>query len=203
MKRRDLIVAASALVLPYRALAANLRATPANAEGPFYPPNKPADVDADLTQVQGHADRAKGTILFVTGRVVDIKGAPLRGAVLEVWQANAFGRYVHPSDPETSGRVDPDFQGYARLATDDDGMYRIKTIKPPPYSGRTPHIHFIVASQRKRLTTQMFFEDEPMNDRDGLYRYLSRDDQRASTSHFVKASEPDALAVTWDIVLSA
>lgn len=202
-RRRTLLLATSLLAVPGRALAADLRPTPANAEGPFYPPNKPADVDADLTQVAGHANRAKGTILYVTGRVLDSKGAPIPNAVLEVWQCNAFGRYIHPSDSESSGPLDPDFQGYARLAAGDDGAFRIKTIKPPPYGGRTPHIHYIVASPRTRLTTQMFFEGEAMNERDFLYRYLSRDDRRASTARFVKASEPETVAVAWDIVLTA
>jgi protocatechuate 3,4-dioxygenase, beta subunit len=202
-RRRAVLLATSLLAIPARALAADLRPTPANAEGPFYPPNKPADSDADLTQVAGHANRAKGTTLHVAGRVLDIKGAPVPNAVIEVWQCNAFGRYIHPSDSESSGPLDPDFQGYARLVAGNDGAFRIKTIKPPPYGARTPHIHYIVASSRTRLTTQMFFEGEAMNDRDGLYRYLSRDDRRASTARFVAASEPDAVAVAWDIVLSA
>lgn len=202
-RRRALVASAVALALPHVALAADLRPTPANAEGPFYPPQKPQDSDADLTQVAGHANRAKGTILGVTGRVLDVKGAPIARAVLEVWQCNAFGRYLHPRDSDASGPLDPDFQGYARLAADEGGNFRIKTIKPPPYGARTPHIHFIVASPRTRLTTQMFFEGEAMNERDFLYRYLSRDDRRASTGRFVDASEPGALAVTWDIVLTA
>lgn len=201
MRRRALILAAGALALPYRALAADLRLTPANAEGPFYPPQKPSDSDADLTQVAGRANRAKGTTLYVGGRVLDMRGAPVQGAVLEVWQANAFGRYMHPADSDASGALDPDFQGYARLVADNDGAFRIKTIKPPPYGARTPHIHFIVASTKAKLTTQMFFEGEAMNERDGLYRYLSRDDRRASTGRFTQASEPGASAVTWDIVL--
>jgi protocatechuate 3,4-dioxygenase beta subunit len=164
-----------------------LRPTPANALGPFYPPRKPAD-----------------SILYVTGRVVDTKGKPLDNAELELWQANAFGRYIHPADTDASGALDPNFQGYGRLRADADGNYRIKTIKPPPYSGRTPHIHFNVASAGTTLTTQMFFEGEPLNERDFLYRYLGRDDRRASTGRpadRTPAMEPDALAVTWDIVL--
>jgi len=186
------------------AFADALTPTPANAEGPFYPRQKPADSDADLTQVAGHAGRAKGTILYVTGRVVDTSGTPVGAAELELWQANAFGRYTHPRDSDSSGPLDPGFQGYGKLVADASGQFRIKTIKPPPYSGRTPHIHFNVAGAGARLTTQMFFEGEAMNERDGLYRYLNRDDRRASTGRFVDraaAMEPDAVAVVWDIVL--
>lgn len=178
--------------------------TPRNAEGPFYPRQKPADSDADLTRVAGHAQRAKGTLLYVTGRVVDVSGAPLPGAELELWQANAFGRYHHPGDSDASGPIDPDFQGYGRLVVDAGGSFRIKTIKPPPYAGRTPHIHFNAAAGSTRLTTQMFFEGEAGNERDSLYRYLSRQDRAASTGRFVERApgmEGDAVAVAWDIVL--
>ena len=125
-------------------------------------------------------------------------------ADLELWQANAFGRYIHPADTDASGPLDPNFQGYGRLRADADGRYRIKTIRPPPYSGRTPHIHFNVASGGTHLTTQMFFEGEPLNERDGLYRYLAATTaapRRAAPADRMPAMEPDALAVTWDIVL--
>jgi protocatechuate 3,4-dioxygenase beta subunit len=208
-QRRMLFRAAIALGLVAiggRVAAADsaLRPTPANALGPFYPPKKPADSDADLTRVEGRAQRAAGTILYVAGRVIDTNGKPIGGAELELWQANAFGRYTHPADSDASGALDPNFQGYGRLSVDADGNYRIKTIRPPPYSGRTPHIHFNVASRGTTLTTQMFFEGEPLNERDFLYRYLGLDDRRASSGRPVDRAptmEPDALAVTWDIVL--
>lgn len=182
-----------------------LPATPRNALGPFYPERKPADHDADLTQVAGHAARAHGTLLYVTGRVLDTRGAPKAGARLELWQANAFGRYTHPADGESSGALDPGFQGYGQLAADADGRFRIKTIKPPPYSGRTPHIHFIVATNATSLTTQMFFEGEPLNERDFLFRNLDARGRRAATARFVDRGavmEPHALAAQWDIVLA-
>ncbi len=181
-------------------------ATPPIALGPFYPPEKPADSDADLTRIGSRGDRAAGTPLYVSGRVTDFRGKPLPGAELELWQANAFGRYHHPSDSDASGAFDPAFQGYGRLVVDSEGRFRIKTIKPPPYSGRTPHIHFNVADGPTRLTTQMFFEGEAGNERDGLYRHLSRQDRHAATGRFVDrgpAMEADAIAVVWDIVLRA
>lgn len=206
--RRRVLHGAAALALAASGLvrAESFRATPANALGPFYPSAKPADSDADLTQVAGRTGRAQGTILYVTGRVLDTSGKPVSGAMLELWQANAFGRYTHPRDSDASGPLDPDFQGYGTLRAGSDGTFRVKTIKPPPYSGRTPHIHFIVARGTTRLTTQMFFEGEALNERDGLYRYLSVDDRRASTARYVdraRAAEDGSVAVTWDIVIPA
>ncbi|MFO1313317.1 MAG: intradiol ring-cleavage dioxygenase [Burkholderiales bacterium] len=205
-RRRALGAGLAALVASAIARAEALRATPSNALGPFYPPAKPADSDADLTRIAGRAERARGTVLVVTGRIVDTKGRPIEGAKIELWQANAFGRYHHPSDTDASGPIDPGFQGYGALRSASDGSFRVVTIKPPPYGGRTPHIHFIVAGNDTRLTTQMFFEGEARNERDSLYRSLSGDDRRASTSRFVDAgagAPPGAVAVAWDVVLPA
>ena len=200
----QLALVAGGAALAGRAAAAMLIATPTVALGPFYPDTKPDDTDADLTVVTGRSKRATGTPLYVSGRVLDIRGSPLAAAEIEIWQANAFGRYHHPRDGDSSGALDPDFQGYGRLVTDSEGRYRIKTIKPPPYSGRTPHIHFNVASGRTRLTTQMFFEGDKGNERDFLYRNLGADERRASTGRWTDRNagmEADAVVAAWDIVL--
>lgn len=183
-----------------------LRATPAVALGPFYPDRLPVERDADLTLIAGRPGRAAGQVLYLSGRVLDTRGRPLSGAKLELWQANAHGRYIHSADGDASGPLDPNFQGYASLRSDSEGRYRIKTIKPAPYSGRTAHLHFNIEGGRAKLTTQMFFDGERLNESDGLYRWLSRDDRRAATGRWVdRASdmEGNALAAEWDIVLSA
>jgi protocatechuate 3,4-dioxygenase beta subunit len=204
--RRRVLQGAGLLLVAGAARAADaLRATPRVSEGPFYPRDKPADSDADLTQVAGQNARAKGQVLYVVGRVLDTNGKPLPAASIELWQANALGRYMHPADGDASGALDPGFQGYGRLASGGDGRFRIKTIKPAPYPGRTPHIHFIVAGGKARLTTQMFFEGEAGNERDGLWRWLGAADRRAATGQFVDREsdmESGALAVRWDIVLA-
>ena len=182
-----------------------LRATPAMTLGPFYPDRLPAEQDADLTVIAGRPGRAAGQVLYLAGRVLDTSGKPLPGARLELWQANAHGRYIHSGDSDSSGPLDPNFQGYASLRTDAAGRYRIKTIKPAPYSGRTAHLHFNVDTRVARLTTQMFFEGERLNERDGLYRALSLEERHAATGHWVDRApdmEADAIAVAWDIVLS-
>src|SRR5581483_10327021 len=87
--------------------------TPSTVAGPFYPlVNKPVDRDTDLTQIAGKAARAQGQLLYLMGQVFDIKGKPVKGVEVEIWQANAAGRYDHPSDPNPAA-VDPNFQGYA------------------------------------------------------------------------------------------
>ena len=105
--------------------------TPEQILGPFYP-MKTLDQTADLTRVPGRPGRAEGHVLNVMGRVLNLKGEPVRNAKVEIWQANAHGRYTHPSDP-IRRRLDPNFEGSASLTTDSDGRYRFTTIKPAAY----------------------------------------------------------------------
>ena len=176
-RRRILVwmgAAALAPLAPTPALADDRPPTPRMTEGPFYPRTFPKDVDGDLTRVEGRAKAAEGTPLEVSGRVVDRAGKPRGGAKVEVWQCDALGQYHHVGASQSDG--DPNFQGYGAVETDSEGRYRFKTIKPVPYPGRTPHIHFnVVENGRRRLTSQMFVEGESQNERDGLYRYLGRD----------------------------
>ena len=170
--------AAVAPLLATPALAAERPPTPAMTEGPFYPRRFPADSDGDLTRMAGKPP-ASGTPLEVTGVVVDRTGKPRANARVEVWQCDAFGQYHHVGEPEGSG--DPNFQGFGAVNTDAEGRYRFRTIKPVPYPGRTPHIHFAVLENgRRRLTSQMFVEGEPGNARDGLYRYLGAEARRVT-----------------------
>lgn len=124
---------------------AGLRETADLITGPFYPQRKPPDSDVDMTLIRGHRSRASGPVVQLSGRVLNLRGEPLRDVRIEVWQANANGRYTHPSDPNTNAPFDPDFQGYAALRTDRDGRYFITTIKPGPYPTargdmRAPHM---------------------------------------------------------------
>jgi len=165
---------ALAPLAPTPALADNLAPTPRMTEGPFYPRSFPKDVDGDLTRVEGRSRAADGTPLDLSGRVLDRSGKPRVGAKVEIWQCDALGQYHHVGNAQSEG--DPDFQGFGAVETDADGRYRFKTIKPVPYPGRTPHIHFnVVENGKRRLTSQMFVEGEAQNERDGLYRYLGRD----------------------------
>ena len=147
---------------------------PAAGTGPFYPLSLPLDSDNDLVIVEGRSERAAGTILHLAGRVLDADSRPVRGARLEIWQCDAFGVYHHPRD--RGGLADANFQGFGATTVDDQGAYRFRTIEPVPYPGRTPHIHFKIAGPGfEPLTTQMYFADQPLNARDGLYRLLGEE----------------------------
>lgn len=160
------------------AVATNLAAgalgvTPDNPEGPFYPIHKQTDMDADLTRIAGHEERAKGEVICVSGRVLDENGAPVEGALVDIWQANANGRYLHEADT-SEGALDPNFQYWAQMKTDAEGRYRYITIKPAAYAAmgewvRPPHIHYKVSRRGYReLTTQMYFAGEALNEKDLL-----------------------------------
>lgn len=180
---------------------ARLRPTPAQTEGPFYPVEFPADVDNDLLRIGG-GEPAHGEILHLRGHVRDVTGRPVRDAQVEIWQCDSNGIYRHPRDSGFA-LLDRDFQGYGRTVTDADGAYEFRTIKPVPYTGRTPHIHFAVAAPgRPRLITQMYLADERRNDGDFIYRRLG-DAQSLVTVTLQPAAgtEPGALAAGFDIVL--
>jgi protocatechuate 3,4-dioxygenase beta subunit len=167
-------------MLPSRARA-QAAPTPDIELGPFYPIVKPVDQDADLTLIRGHRRHAFGDVIEVSGRVLDGRGNAIPGARIELWQANAAGRYSHRSDTNRLP-FDPDFQGYARLVTDRRGQYRIITVRPGPYptgpnSRRTPHIHMLVDGRVDRLPTQMFFPSEALNASDEIFRNLSASSQ--------------------------
>ncbi len=169
--------------------------------GPFYPLRPAAEDDADLTRLAGHSGRAQGSVIELTGRVRDVRGNAIAGAHLELWQANAAGRYLHDLDPAVAP-LDPDFQGYARLRTGADGGYRLVTIKPGGYDSpighRPPHLHFDLRGNTHRSIAQMYFpEDAEGNARDTLYRALGAE---AGTS--LAARDPaDPGKYRWDIVL--
>jgi protocatechuate 3,4-dioxygenase, beta subunit len=174
-----------------------LRITPSQTEGPFYPDKMPQDTDFDLLR-NGAVQYTRGQATWLTGKVSDVNGKPLAGAVVEIWQCDNDGHYHHSAD---GGRADPAFQGFGKVQVGTDGSYRFRTLRPAQYSGRTPHIHMKVKlANRDVLTTQLYVANDPGNERDGLWRRLGADARAALTVPFVQGS--DGLQAQFAIVVA-
>lgn len=152
--------------------AEELARTPRQTEGPFYPDKLPLDTDNDLLVINDGITPAVGEITHLGGRILSASGEPIRNAVVEIWQCDSNGRYIH-SKSGGSGDRDGNFQGFGRFLTGSTGEYYFRTIKPVPYDPRTPHIHVIVAKGGKRLlTTQLYIKGHPQNEKDGVFRQI-------------------------------
>jgi protocatechuate 3,4-dioxygenase beta subunit len=203
--RRHLVVGAVAVASVSAAKAQKLVPTAGQEMGPFYPILRPADHDADLTRIKGRSGAAMGQPINVVGRIVDLRANPIRNAQVELWQCNAVGRYDHPGDRANPAALDPNFQGFARLATDRDGQFKFRSIKPKDYDTpigvRTPHIHFDISDRSDRLVTQMYFPGEPLNDVDFLLKVAKPRESVIAESIEPLSGDPQALAFRWTVVL--
>ncbi|MFQ5953898.1 MAG: protocatechuate 3,4-dioxygenase subunit beta [Kiloniellales bacterium] len=195
------------------ALAAMKRATPPQSPGAFYAPFKPLSIDNDLAVAPGGTERAQGRLIYVLGRVLDQTGKPVRGARVEIWHANKFGRYSHPRHQDQNLPRDPNFQGYGHDLVNDSGGYRFRTIKPGPFPAsptwvRPPHIHFaIFAPGSDPWTTQMYFSGEPLNDTDPILNGVGDPAGRAVLVVDLQPPspelEPESAVAVFDIVLGS
>lgn len=218
LSRREMLEMAAALgglalVPSFRSVfaqEAQREPTPMQTMGPFYPIIRPLDHDMDLTVIKGRRGRAQGKLVHLTGRVLNSRGEPVRGARIELWQANTHGRYAHPADVNPAP-LDPNFQGFGVQVTDAEGRYRFKTIKPGAYpinpvnpsNVRPPHIHFDVTGTKDRLVTQMYFPHEPLNEQDIIFKELGSSKAAAvgKVLPLTKELEPESLLINWDIIL--
>lgn len=161
--------AAAAFTVP-GLFAEQLTLTPRQTEGPFYPDKLPLDTDNDLLILNDSITPAVGEVTYLSGRLLDARGEPIRGAIIEIWQCDHNGAYLH-SRTGNAGKRDTNFQGFGRFLTGSTGEYLFRTIKPVPYPGRTPHIHVKVKAKGKELlTTQCYVKGHPQNEKDGIYR---------------------------------
>lgn len=185
------------------AFAEELMLTPRQTEGPYYPDRLPLDTDNDLLIVNDAVTPAIGEITYLSGRVCDIRGMPLRNALVEIWQCDGHGVYLHTSDKHA--QRDANFQGFGRFMTGSNGEYLFRTIKPVPYPGRTPHIHFAVKTRgRDKFTTQCYIKGHSGNENDGVLKGVT--DPKARAAIIIPfaplaGAKHGELAARFDIVL--
>jgi protocatechuate 3,4-dioxygenase, beta subunit len=184
------------------AFAEKLVQTPAQTEGPFYPDKLPLDTDNDLLVINDKITPAVGTVTYLSGRILDSRGMPIRGAFVEIWQADNNGAYLH-SGTDNKDKRDPNFQGFGRFITGSNGEYLFRTIRPVPYPGRTPHVHFMIKMKNfNKFTTQCYIKGHPGNANDQVLKTIK--DPKALESVMVNFSPmpgSDMLTARFDIVL--
>jgi len=184
--------------------------TPSQTIGPFFNLDLIREGDNDIACKVPGGPRAEGTPIVVSGQVTDEEGRPVRKALIEVWQANKWGKYDHPDDV-TEAPLDPNLKGWGRMLTDANGRYRFRSIKPGAYPNpgydnwmRPPHIHYSIfaAGLMQRLITQLFFPGEELNDIDPILNSVEDLDARASLiAHELPKEGDGSLAFEFNIVL--
>ena len=192
------------LLIIARSAESALMMTPLQSEGPFYPTSadRLSDIDNDLVLVEGATREAGGKILHLEGRILFPDGQPLAEALVEIWQCDVNGRYIHHLDRLDSIPRDPYFQGYGKTITNETGYYSFRTIQPVKYPGRTPHIHVRLTSKTLPypLTTQIYIAGDPLNNSDILFRRLNAA-QRRSVSLELETDSGNDLRGVFDIVV--
>lgn len=209
INRRSMLKSASflaAAITTSGLLAEELTKTPTQTEGPFYPDNMPLDTDNDLLVINDALKPSVGTITHLTGRVLDVHGDPVKNTVVEIWQVDNNGAYLHTKGDGGNER-DKNFQGFGRFFTGSTGEYYFRTLKPVPYGKRTPHIHVAVNQKGKRLlTTQCYVKGHELNKKDGILNRVKGAKVRENIIidfAKVKGSKIGELAANFDIVLGA
>ncbi len=177
-----------------------LRQTPSQTVGPFF---KPSLIEAG-TEILVRPD-TRGDRITIEGRVLDGDGAAVSDAMIEIWQANAEGRYDHPDDAQEK-LLDPTFHGYGRAATDADGGFRFLTVKPGAAPGadgalQAPHINVSIFARGllKRLVTRIYFPNDPLNADDPILNATAR--ERRATLIASRTPDSARLVLRFDIIL--
>ncbi len=199
---RALFLTSAGLWVP-GAFAEALTLTPRTTAGPYFPDHLPLDRDNDLIRITDDTTPAIGTIANVGGRVLDKDGQPLKGALVELWQADDAGCYIHSNGEQRGKTRDAHFQGYGKFETAGDGAWKFRTIKPGLYTGRTRHFHFgVTLPGQRRFATQLMFAGEPGNARDMVLNEIRDAAQRASIiREFKQDADTKELTGAWDIVM--
>lgn len=183
--------------------AEQLMRTPPQTEGPFYPDHLPLDTDNDLLIINDLVTPAVGEVSWLSGKILDGRGDPIRNALVEIWQCDNNGAYLHTGTSNADKR-DKNFQGFGRFLTGSTGEYLFRTIKPVAYPGRTPHIHMAVKIKgKKELITQCYIKDHSGNMKDGIFKSLKEKERAAVCVPFEKIpnSKAGELAARFDVVM--
>ena len=160
--------------------AEQLTVTPFQTEGPFYPDKLPLDTDNDLIRINDSLQPSIGEITHLYGQIFNRDGSPASGVVIELWEADAKGCYIHSGGAARGAQRDPNFQGYGRFLTGSDGRYYFRAIRPVPYGPRTAHFHIAVNKGSKRmLTTQCYDSSQKLNQTDRILNSVTDPKARA------------------------
>ncbi len=186
------------------------RVTPSQTIGPFFHRALLHEGPHEVTHEIGNDLAARGAVgerVTIEGRVIDGDGAPVSDAMIEIWQANAAGRYDHPEDFQESKPLDPNFHGFGRVGTGPDGRFCLRTVKPGPVPGsdnapQAPHINVSIFARGllKRLVTRIYFPGEPLNQNDALLSALPADRRATLIARFAEAGAAERV-LQFDIVL--
>ncbi|MFM2170435.1 MAG: hypothetical protein RI957_664 [Verrucomicrobiota bacterium] len=205
--RRDFLVRAAmgaAFFTTPGLYAEALTVTPRQTEGPFYPDHLPLDTDNDLLILNSALTPAVGEVTYLSGRILDAKGEPMRGVEVEIWQCDAEGAYLH-SKGQSGAKRDGNFQGFGRFVTGIKGEYLFRTIKPVSYPGRTPHIHYKIKSKGKDLlVTQCYIKGDGRNAKDGVFQSIKNPQARAALEvdfRKIPNNKAGELMASFDVVL--
>lgn len=200
---RQSVLASTLFLSTPGAFAEALTKTPPQTEGPFYPDKLPLDTDNDLILINDGITPAIGEITHFSGSVKTVAGSPVRNALVEIWQADHDGNYIH-SRSRGDGNRDANFQGYGRFLTGLSGEYYFRSIKPTPYTRRTPHIHVAVSVKGVRvLTTQAYIRGHELNAQDGILNRTPGELRELLLCDFIPlpGSETGELAARFDLII--
>jgi protocatechuate 3,4-dioxygenase beta subunit len=205
---RTISAAGLAALAPRGAFAQKLLETGETGEGPFYPDKFPLDTDNDLLVLNDAITPAVGEITHLTGHVFTASGLPVRNAIVEIWQTDVDGSYVHTGGRQATKPYDANFQGYGRFLSDARGQYYFRTIKPVEYTlggaHRCPHFHVAISQNGRRIfTSQLLIKGHPANAGDALARRVAPDKLQTILADFapLRGSKIGELTADFDIVL--
>lgn len=204
---KSMALASAGFTLPGY-LAEALTLTPQQTPGPFYPlaDDIPLDKDNDLVYLNNSLTPASGIVTYISGRVLTSSGAPIRGALVELWHTDINGTYTYSTGVGRNPGADPNFAGFGQFLTGSTGAYKFRTVRPGLYPGRARHFHvgITIPGQLTRFTTQTYWAGEPGNASDSVLNGISNVEQRNSvilTYTPVPGTTTGEVQATWDIVM--